>query len=116
MGKKGEDGWKSKFKFINIESAWKGLPWKWPRTRIDLPVAYLHYRLTVFLLVGGASLLSVKQYYGEPIQCLTDFNNATWNAFADSYCLFHSTYTVPKGNPGQPAHCSPKASLPFMSS
>ncbi|XP_035734852.1 innexin inx2-like [Vespa mandarinia] len=72
------------------------------RIRIDNVVFRLHSRATVLLFLVCATLVTAKQFIGEPISCISDhsIDRTTLNA----YCWIYSTYTVArhlKGIPGR---------------
>ncbi|XP_068141889.1 innexin inx4 [Drosophila tropicalis] len=51
----------------------------------------LHSKCTVAFLLACTFLLSSKQYFGEPIQCVSDFSNMD---FVHSYCWTLGTYIM----------------------
>ncbi|KAA0201480.1 hypothetical protein HAZT_HAZT007222 [Hyalella azteca] len=59
---------------------------------IDNYVFRLHYKATMFLLVAFSLLVTQKQYFGDPIDCLVD---KIPPYLMDTYCWIHSTYTIP---------------------
>nr|XP_045616204.1 innexin inx2-like [Procambarus clarkii] len=59
---------------------------------IDNNVFRLHYKATMFILVAFSLLITQKQYFGDPIDCLVEGVDAE---IMDTYCWIHSTYTIP---------------------
>ncbi|XP_037940175.1 innexin inx5-like [Teleopsis dalmanni] len=51
----------------------------------------LHSKCTVVILLTCSFLLSAKQYFGEPIQCISDEKNIE---FVNSFCWTMGTYIV----------------------
>lgn len=60
---------------------------------IDNQVFQLHYRVTGLYLFGCALLIGAKQYFGDPIDCITRDDVA--NKIMDTYCWVHATFTLP---------------------
>ncbi|KAI4499985.1 hypothetical protein M0802_004855 [Mischocyttarus mexicanus] len=72
------------------------------KIRIDNVAFRLHSRITVLLFLVCATLVTAKQFIGEPISCISDrsIDRTTLNA----YCWIYSTFTVArhlKGIPGR---------------
>lgn len=61
-------------------------------TSIDNNAFKLHYKATMFLLVAASLLLTQRQYFGDPIDCIV--HEADEDA-VDTYCWIHSTFTYP---------------------
>lgn len=59
---------------------------------IDNNIFRLHYKATMFLLVAFSLLITQKQYFGDPIDCIVDGIDAS---IMDTYCWIHSTFTIP---------------------
>ena len=59
---------------------------------IDNVIFRLHYKATVILLVTASLLVTSKQYFGDPIDCLVDGVPAK---IMDTYCWIHSTFSIP---------------------
>lgn len=51
----------------------------------------LHYKATVAVLLIAALLVTSRQFFGEPIECLVE---AVPSAFINTYCWVHATYTT----------------------
>lgn len=64
---------------------------------IDNNVFRLHYKATMFVLIACSLLVTQKQYFGDPIDCVTSDVD---NGIMDTYCWIHSTFTVPT-HPGK---------------
>ena len=59
---------------------------------IDNNIFRLHYKATMFILVAFSLLVTQKQYFGDPIDCIVDKVDGD---IMDTYCWIHSTYTIP---------------------
>lgn len=71
---------------------------------IDNNIFRLHYKATMFVLVAFSILVTQKQYFGDPIDCIVDKIPPN---LMDTYCWIHSTYTIPSlvdAKPGSVAH------------
>lgn len=62
---------------------------------IDNNIFRLHYKATMFCLVAFSLLVTQKQYFGDPIDCIVD---KIPSDLMDTYCWIHSTFTVPSLN------------------
>ncbi|GAB0093161.1 Innexin [Sergentomyia squamirostris] len=60
------------------------------KTRIYSNVFNLHGKLTVGLLLLFSVIVSVKEYFGEPIYCMTQ--KAEYKTYAENYCWTHGTF------------------------
>lgn len=63
-----------------------------------------HYKLTVIFLTVSATLISLKQYVGDPIDCFisSSKDGPIPSDVLDTYCWIHSTHTLPN-EPGSRA-------------
>lgn len=52
----------------------------------------LHSKCTMVILLAFTMVLSAKQYFGDPIQCMTDLKFAK---FVHSYCWTFGTFVIP---------------------
>jgi len=59
---------------------------------IDNNIFRLHYKATMFCLVAFSILVTQKQYFGDPIDCIVD---KIPSGVMDTYCWIHSTFTIP---------------------
>ncbi|XP_069172633.1 innexin inx2-like [Procambarus clarkii] len=59
---------------------------------IDNVIFLLHYKVTMVLLVAFSVLVTQKQYFGDPIDCMVDWLDSH---MIDQYCWIQSTYTIP---------------------
>jgi len=59
---------------------------------IDNNIFRMHYKATMFVLVAFSILVTQKQYFGDPIDCIVDKIPPN---MMDTYCWIHSTYTIP---------------------
>lgn len=51
----------------------------------------MHSKCTVVILLTCTCLLSAKQYFGEPIMCISDEKN---NEYVNSFCWTMGTYIL----------------------
>ncbi|KAI1296819.1 Innexin inx2 [Halotydeus destructor] len=61
---------------------------------IDNHVFRLHYKVTVIFLITASLLVTGKEYFGDPIDCVQP-NEEEENDFLDTFCWIHSTFTLP---------------------
>lgn len=72
--------------------------------RTDNNIFRCHYKLTVIILSVSATLISLKQYVGDPIDCFISGvkdKDPISGEVLDTYCWIHSTHTLPNQPPGQ---------------
>jgi len=62
---------------------------------IDNNIFRMHYKATMFVLVAFSLLVTQKQYFGDPIDCIVDGVDSD---IMDTYCWIHSTFTLPAFN------------------
>lgn len=60
----------------------------------DNNVFQLHYKVTVFILLVSALLVTSKQFFGEPIHCMTDSDKDKDIDAVNSYCWIYGIYTL----------------------
>ncbi|KAK8374787.1 hypothetical protein O3P69_017386 [Scylla paramamosain] len=60
--------------------------------KIDNIFFLFHYKITMVLLVVFGLLVTKKQYFGDPIDCIVD---AIDSDTIDMYCWIQSTFTIP---------------------
>lgn len=70
---------------------------KIPKTLIDNHFFRFHYKYTALLFASCSILITAKQFFGDPIDCIVDKID---QKVIDSFCWIHSTYTIPKFNNG----------------
>ncbi len=75
------DLFKSIQDFLKLDHVW-----------IDNVVFRLHYKATVVVFVTVSLLVTAKQYFGDPIDCMVD--GVPPNTM-DTYCWIHSTFSIP---------------------
>ncbi|EFX68186.1 hypothetical protein DAPPUDRAFT_228995 [Daphnia pulex] len=64
--------------------------------KIDSNIFRCHYKLTVIVLTISAMLISLKQYVGDPIDCIINAEKSPVESdVLDNYCWIHSTHTLP---------------------
>jgi len=81
--------------FLDYEEEVVGLSRWWFKrdsVKIDNIVFFLHYNVTVCLLIGSSLLVTAGLYIGDPIECISD---ASVQDVIDSFCWVQSTFTVP---------------------
>lgn len=65
---------------------------------IDGLVFRLHYRATVIILVGFCLMVTAKQFFGQPMECISDFatgEGKDQNAkILNRYCFISTTFSV----------------------
>ncbi|XP_073945600.1 innexin inx2-like [Choristoneura fumiferana] len=60
----------------------------------DNNVFQMHYKVTVFMLLVSALLVTSKQFFGEPIHCMTDSDKDKDIDAVNSYCWIYGIYTL----------------------
>lgn len=64
--------------------------------KTDNNIFRCHYKLTVIFLAASATLVSLNQYVGDPIDCFINAESSPFpNKVLDNYCWIHSTHTLP---------------------
>ncbi|XP_013780373.1 innexin shaking-B-like [Limulus polyphemus] len=66
---------------------------KTSRVRIDNNVFRLHYTITVVVLLAFTIVVSMKQFVGDPIDCLK--SREVTDTFINTFCWIHTTFTMP---------------------
>lgn len=59
---------------------------------IDSFVFQLHYKFTVAILIGASLLVTSRQYFGDPIDCIS--RDDIPPNLLDTYCWIHATFSV----------------------
>ncbi|XP_054161067.1 innexin inx2-like [Oppia nitens] len=59
---------------------------------IDNNVFRLHYRATVLILVGCSLMVTARQYFGDPIDCIS--KDDIPSNLLDTYCWIHTTFSI----------------------
>ncbi|XP_069952981.1 innexin inx2 isoform X1 [Cherax quadricarinatus] len=62
------------------------------QVKIDNLIFTLHYRVTAIILLAFSILVTKRQYFGDPIDCMVDAINSNT---IDVFCWIQSTYTIP---------------------
>ncbi|CAB4062213.1 inx [Lepeophtheirus salmonis] len=65
---------------------------------IDNNVFRLHYKATVMVFVAASLMVTSRQFFGDPIDCIVD--NVPGDIM-DTYCWIHSTFTIPNKISGE---------------
>ena len=60
---------------------------------IDNQIFRFHYKFTVILLMTCSIMVTMKQFFGEPIVCISD---EIPQKVMDTYCWIQSTFTLPE--------------------
>ncbi|OQR79945.1 innexin inx2-like [Tropilaelaps mercedesae] len=66
---------------------------------IDNNVCRLHYKATIALLLACSALVTAKQYFGDPIDCVVPKDSINVKML-DTYCWIHKTFSVEKAFKG----------------
>ena len=69
------------------------------RVKNDTTIFRCHYKLTVVFLLTFATITSLEQFVGDPIDCfvvdgISALSQENSNVL-DNYCWIHSTFTLP---------------------
>uniref|UniRef100_A0A2S2NF27 Innexin n=1 Tax=Schizaphis graminum TaxID=13262 RepID=A0A2S2NF27_SCHGA len=64
----------------------------------DNIVFQLHYKATFLILSACSILITSRQFFGDPIDCMVD---GIPSNIMDTYCWIYSTFTIPKWNNGK---------------
>lgn len=65
---------------------------KMPNSTIDNNVFKLHYRVSCMILFLCSVLVTARQYFGDPIDCIS--NDDVPNELLDTFCWVHTTFSV----------------------
>jgi hypothetical protein len=65
----------------------------------DSCIFRLHYQLTTFIFASASLLVTSKQFFGDPIDCIVD---GVPTDFFDTFCWIQSTFTLPNVVSGFP--------------
>ncbi|KAG9510950.1 Innexin inx2 [Fragariocoptes setiger] len=60
--------------------------------KIDSFVFKLHYKITVAILIGSSLLVTSRQYFGDPIDCIS--RDDIPPNLLDTFCWIHATFSV----------------------
>lgn len=60
----------------------------------DNNVFRMHYKLTVIILLVFTLLVSTKQFFGEPIHCMSESDKDHDKEAMNSFCWIYGTYTL----------------------
>ncbi|XP_015787864.1 innexin inx2 [Tetranychus urticae] len=63
--------------------------------RVDNIVFKLHSTVTVLILLVGTMFVSMRQYFGEPIECMNGGRSDIQIATIQHYCWLEATFSVP---------------------
>jgi hypothetical protein len=66
------------------------------RTRNDNEVFRMHYKLTLAILIGASMLVTAREYFGDPIDCVPIGEGDLLQKMVDTFCWIHSTFTLPQ--------------------
>ena len=61
-------------------------------TQIDNVIFRLHYQFGVAILLTFSLMVSAKQYFGDPIDCIS--KDAIPNKMLNTYCWIHTTFSL----------------------
>lgn len=65
---------------------------KQPSVIIDNHAFRLHYRATFVILIAFSLMVTSKQYFGDPIDCIS--KDDIPNKLLDTYCWIHTTFSI----------------------
>lgn len=60
----------------------------------DNNIFRMHYKLTVIILLVFTLLVTSKQFFGEPIHCMSGNDKGNDKDAVNSYCWIYGTYTL----------------------
>lgn len=63
--------------------------------KVDNLVFKLHSTVTVLILLVGTMFVSMRQYFGEPIECMSAGRSDIAQATIQHYCWLEATFSVP---------------------
>lgn len=87
--------------FLKLDPCW-----------IDNNIFRLHYKATVLIFLGCSLLVTARQYFGDPIDCIVD---GVPGSIMDTYCWIHSTFTIPSRMVGVKGRDFPEPGLAPLS-
>ena len=59
---------------------------------IDNHVFRLHYKFSVVVLIAFSLMVTARQYFGDPIDCIS--KDDIPNKLLDTYCWIHTTFSL----------------------
>ncbi|RWS23996.1 innexin-like protein [Leptotrombidium deliense] len=65
---------------------------KQPSCIIDNQLFRLHYKFTVLILVAFSIMVTARQYFGDPIDCIS--RDDVPNNLLDTFCWIHTTFSL----------------------
>lgn len=63
-----------------------------PSCIIDNHVYRLHYKFSVLILIAFSIMVTARQYFGDPIDCIS--RDDIPNNLLDTYCWIHTTFSI----------------------
>jgi hypothetical protein len=66
---------------------------KFKKVKIDATIFRLSYKFSVTLMVASSILVTSRQFFGDPIDCVHTHDIP--KSVLNTYCWIHSTYTIP---------------------
>ena len=66
-----------------------------PSSIIDNHIYRLHYKFSVLILIACSIMVTARQYFGDPIDCISK-DDIPANLL-DTYCWIHTTFSVESG-------------------
>ncbi|CAL4061288.1 unnamed protein product, partial [Meganyctiphanes norvegica] len=61
--------------------------------QVDNGVFHLHYRVTVIIFFIASQLVTAKEFFGKPIQCMS---KTIPSGILNNYCYIMSTFSIPR--------------------
>lgn len=68
--------------------------------KVDNVLFRLHSMVTVFILMVGTMFVTMRQYFGDPIECMGGKSDLS-AALVQHYCWLESTFSVTSNSPDQ---------------
>lgn len=79
---------------FDVLGAIRGYLTKYNRVIIDNHAFRMHYRFTTWILIAFSILVTSRQYFGDPIDCMS-YSSAISDRIWDQYCWISTTFTLP---------------------
>lgn len=64
------------------------------QVKVDNETFKLHYKMTLIICVASSLLVTGREYFGDPIDCIPP-GEELLAPIIDTYCWIHSTFTLP---------------------
>lgn len=67
------------------------------KVKLDNETFRLHYKLTLIVCIASSLLVTGREYFGDPIDCIPP-GEELLAPIIDTYCWIHSTFTLPESH------------------